>query len=725
MGRFLGFRFAFRISQLGLCLVALDGQAAPQNKGDVSTSFKLVSNAPDNSAFKALLVLENHTGKTLKNWNLHFSFVRPITKVGGAELVQDETRNGDYYTLKGDKKHSDLADGEKLEFEIDGKWFLRHDTDVPAGYFLTVEDNKDRRIVEVSDSAIVDPTWKPKPGEDPEAREQKHLQTAIEGNAPNRSTAADRIIPLPAILKEGKGKPFLLTAKTPVYAESAEAREAAAFFARSIENATGFKLNVQDLKKGKLPATGIIFAETKTTNPEAYELTSDAKRVVLKADAANGFHYAVQSLRQLLPAAVFSEQLAEGREWAIPPVSIQDRPRFDYRGLHLDVARNFMPIPDVKRLIDLMAVHKLNRFHWHLTDDEGWRVEIKKYPQLTEVGAWRGYGLPLAPTLGSGAKRYGGFYTQDEIKDVVRYAAERQIAIIPEIDLPGHSRAMIKSLPELLVDKSDKSKYESIQGYNDNVLNPCIDSTYEVIDDVIAEVSALFPGEYLHVGADEVPNGVWDPEKSPNCKKLMEREGLKDKIAVENHLLRRVKSSVEKHGKKMAGWEEVVSGRGYENKNVLVYAWKPEKEGVKLLKDGYDLVITPADFLYFDLAFSEDPREPGYYWAGTIDTFKAYSFAPVPAAMPEAEKKGIRGVQGCLWSETIKSRDALDYRAFPRVSALAEVAWSPAAKRNWKSFSTRLNEDLLPRLEQYGVQYRRNSTGASSASRETKPSTGI
>lgn len=728
MGSFwkYGLRYAVNISTVSLCFVGFDAHAAPQDKKEVTTDFRLVSNAADNSSFKAILVLENQTNAPLKNWNLHFSFVRPITKVEGAELVKDETRNGDYYTLKGEKGETTLDAGEKLEFEIDGKWFLRHDTDAPAGYFVTVEDeNKQRRVVDVADSATIDPNWKPKPGEDDLSREKRYAETSIEGNSLNRKAGNERVIPLPAEYKEGNGPAFVLTAKTPLIVQSKEAAEAAEFLARTIETATGYALTVKEEKQGKLPASGIIFTSSKGKDPESYELTSDAKRIVLKANAENGFHYAVQTLRQLLPAQIFAAKTTTGIEWTVPAVTIKDEPRFSYRGLHLDVARNFVPLEDVKRLIDLMAIHKLNRFHWHLTDDEGWRVEIKKYPQLTEIGAWRGYGLPIAPTLGSGAKRYGGFYTQEEIKDVVAYAKARQITIIPEIDMPGHARAMIKSLPHLLADPADKSRYESVQAYTDNVLNPCLDTTYEVIDNVVAEVATLFPGEYVHVGGDEVPNGVWDPALSPNCKKLMEREGLKDKLAVENHFLKKVKASVEKHGKTMAGWEEVVGGTGFDQKNVLVYAWIPENKGEKVLKGGYDVVLNPANFLYFDLAFSEDPKEPGYYWAGTIDTFKAYSYTPIPKGMSAAEKKNVKGIQGNLWSETIKSRDDLDYRAFPRVAALAEVAWTPAEKRNWKSFSTRLNEQLAPALDQYGVKYRRSQAGTSSASRESKPSTGI
>jgi hexosaminidase len=499
-------------------------------------------------------------------------------------------------------------------------------------------------------------------------------------------------------MKRGPGFRLHSGTKLVVADPSSGAQEAAQFLLETINPylETPLKTAGQDSKSPSV--IRFLPLARKPLKAEAYELAINAQHVDIKAADAAGFHYAVQSLRQLLPSSFYQTKAAPAASAIIPALHIYDYPRYAWRGLHLDVARNFHPVADVKRLLDLMAMHKLNQFHWHLTDDEGWRIEIKAFPQLTEIGAFRGYDWPLAPSLGSGPEKKGGFYTQDEIREVVAYAQKRQITILPEIDMPGHARAMIRSLPQL-VDPSDQSVYESVQMYKDNVLSPCIPATYEVVDRILQEVASLFPGPYLHVGGDEVPDGVWNPERAPQCKALMAREGLQNKQQIENYFFKRIKIFVEKYGKTMAGWEEIAAKPGFADHKVLTFAWKSGQDGERLAKEGYPVVLNPADHLYFDLAYSEDPNEPGYYWAGTIDTAKVYSYAA--SASPN-----VRGIQGNLWSETIWTREDLDYRAFPRVVALAEIAWTPRARQNWQNFSQRLDQSHLPRLQAYGVQYR-------------------
>lgn len=691
-------------------------------------TFKLLENLKDDT-FKAQLIIDNRSLETLENWRLHFNFVRPILQLDGAQIVQDDKRMGDYYQIVGDKAHRNLKAGEKLTVQLLGKWFIKHYSDAPDGYFLEYESEGRQQGPEaVQAEALILENWQAEQSE--LSRQMQYERTAIEGNQIVATSQDVSIIPTPVSWSSLEAADFQLKASHVISVlaeESSGASEAAQFLSQQIAAATGFSLKVKKLSKPLTELNGIVLSTENTEHllkAESYELSIDSQAILLRAKDPAGFHYGIQTIRQLLPASIYAATLQKGIDWKIPAVHILDYPRFAYRGLHLDVARNFFPVSDVKRLIDLMAIHKLNYFHWHLTDDEGWRIEIKKYPQLTKVGAWRGHKHPIAPALGSGPQLSGGFYTQEQIKEVIDYAAKRQIEVIPEIDIPGHARALIKSLPELLVDKDDKSEYESVQGYRDNVLSACLPATYEVLENIIHEVSQLFPSEYIHIGSDEVPDGVWDPKKSPRCRQWMADKKLNDKQQLQNDFVKRIKAMVEKRGKKLAGWEEVTVGGGFADKNLLVYAWTKEEAGRKLVEEGYEVILTPASYLYFDLAYNEDPKEPGYYWAGTVDSFKAYSFVPVPNDLTTKQKKLIRGVQASLWSETIRTRADLDYKAFPRLAALSELAWSPAARRNWKDFSRRLEEFYLAKLEQYGVKFRKPATsqqlGATDGSTEKR-----
>lgn len=655
---------------------------------DMTATFQLIENKNDQT-FLAKLTLKNLSKEEKKDWTLHFNFVRPILEVKGASLLKDTTRNGDFYSLRATDEAAPLKPDSEVSVELKGKWFLKHETDAPSGFFLSYRDSKGKtQLQEIP--VVAKLTQSPRTGKAAELR---------------------RLIPEPVTFEARAGAPFLIREHSPlIVTEGAVgALEAANFLSAELSGPLGFRLPIKTQRNGSQEENAIIFKPAPknfSRNAEAYELTVSSQQIRILASSAAGFHYAVQSLRQLLPAAVYQQTNTADSAWGLTPVHVVDEPRFAYRGLHLDVARNFHSPAEVKRLLDLMAVHKLNRFHWHLTDDEGWRIQIRAYPQLTEIGAYRGYGLPLAPSLGSGPARSGGFYSQREIAEVIQYAAARQIQIIPEIDIPGHARALIKSLPELLQDPHDQSVYESVQGYHDNVLSPCLASTYEVLDTVLSEVSALFPSPIIHIGSDEVPEGVWDPKRSPNCQKLMVQEKLKDRHEVQNHFIKKIKALVEKHGKQIAGWEEITSGGGIADRKVLAFAWKSQASGEQLAKQGYPVIMNPADHLYFDLAYTDDPKEPGYYWAGTIDTPKVYAFEPVPAGLTQKEKTRILGVQANLWSETLRDRRDIDYRAFPRLAALAEIAWTPGSRRDWSRFYGTLVSDHLPRLENYGVQYR-------------------
>ncbi|WP_176737051.1 family 20 glycosylhydrolase [Oligoflexus tunisiensis] len=688
-------KIASLLGLISLCWAAGTANAETAQGSGPAVSFQLLENKPDDT-FRASMKFENTSTEPYKDWTLHFSFVRPILKLSGARIVEGKDRNGDFYSVRSTDPAKPLLPGQKVEMELLGKWFLKHGTDAPAGFFVSYQDAAGRlQLRELKVEAPIDD------GKRPTVASDRIFTRLAAGPKP-----AVPLIPRPVQYEAKKGPGFELNASTVLIVDGKApgAADAARFFSNALHAAMGLRLNLVE----KAPAKAAVIRlahDAKFPEAEGYSLTIKPRLITIKAKDPAGFHYAVQSLRQLLPAAFYQENPPPQKTAMLPAVQITDYPRFAWRGLHLDVARNFRPIADVKRLLDLMAMHKLNQFHWHLTDDEGWRLAIRAYPQLTDVGAFRGFGLPLAPALGSGPEKQGGFYTQAEIRDVVAYAKERQITIIPEIDMPGHARALLKSLPQL-VDPEDESVYESVQAYRDNVLSACMPVTYEVMDNILKEVSELFPGPYIHVGGDEVPEGVWNPERSPKCKKLMAAEGLKTKLDMENYFFKRIKASVEKHGKKIAGWEEIIAGPGFPNRDVLTFAWKSSKEIDRIVRLGYPVILNPADHLYFDLAYSEDPREPGYYWAGTIDTAKVYSYKGASADLSARDRKNIRGMQGNLWSETIWTRQDLDYRAFPRVVALAEIAWTAERLQNWDNFAQRLQHWHLPRLQAYGVQYR-------------------
>ncbi|MBP8188587.1 MAG: family 20 glycosylhydrolase, partial [Aeromonas sp.] len=363
-------------------------------------------------------------------------------------------------------------------------------------------------------------------------------------------------------------------------------------------------------------------------------------------------------------------------------------------------ARHFHSIATLKRLLKQMSLYKFNRFHWHLTDDEGWRLEIKAFPRLTEVAAWRGHGLAVGPQLSGGPEPYGGYYTQSEVRELVAYAAGLGITIIPEIDIPGHCHAAIKALPELLREEADSSRYLSVQYFDDNVLNPALPGTYRFLEAVIDEVCALFPGTQVHMGGDEVPTGVWTD--SPACQQLMAEQGYSDCRELQGHLLRHCQQYLAARGKQMLGWEEILHGDKV-SRDATIFAWTSFQAGLDAASAGYPVVMAPAQSLYLDLAWSPDIHEPGLYWAGTLNLEQVYRCDPAPVDFHANDN--ILGVLSPLWSELVTSRDRLDYMLFPRMLATAEVAWSDPTRKAWDHFAARLPGQLQI-LDQLQVRYR-------------------
>ncbi|HAS8473398.1 TPA: beta-hexosaminidase [Vibrio vulnificus] len=483
---------------------------------------------------------------------------------------------------------------------------------------------------------------------------------------------------------------FSLTPSSAITCQSALADSAVTWLMDEMARLHQFKLATSEVGE-------ITYRSNPTLDEGAYQLKISQEQVRVEAGSSSGFVHATASLLQLLDYNSITQ------EAQLACCSISDSPRFRYRGMMLDCSRHFHSVEQVKRLINLLAHYKFNTFHWHLTDDEGWRVEIKAFPALTEIGAWRGVDEAIEPQYTHISQRYGGFYSQEEIKEVVAYAAQRSIMVIPEIDVPGHCRAAIKSLPEMLVEVEDDTVYRSIQNYSDNVLNPGLSTTYQFLDGVLEEIAQLFPAPYVHIGADEVPHGVWS--NSPSCQALMKQHGYQDYKELQGHLLRHAEQKLRSLGKRMLGWEEAQHGDKV-SKDTVIYSWLSEDAAVNCARQGFDVVLQPAQTTYLDMTQDYAPEEPGVDWANPLPLEKAYNYEPlanIPADDPI--HKRIWGIQTALWCEIINNPERMDYMVFPRIIALAEACWTQKEHRDWNDFLSRL-KGHLPLLDKQGIKYR-------------------
>ncbi len=426
-------------------------------------------------------------------------------------------------------------------------------------------------------------------------------------------------------------------------------------------------------------------------DPEGYELEIGTERVVIRASATAGLFYGIQTLRQLLP---------EDGSRELPGVRIADSPRFTYRGMHLDIARHFFDVNVVKRYVDLISMHKFNVFHWHLTEDQGWRIEIKKYPLLTEVGSRRAETIVeknFDPFVGDGTP-YGGFYTQDEIREVVSYAAERYVTVIPEIEMPGHSLAALASYPELACTEGP-FEVGTRWGVYEDIYCPS-ERTFAFLQDVLAEVLELFPSRYIHIGGDEAPKARW--RESALAQEVMEREGLGDEGELQSYFIRRMERWLIAHGRRLIGWDEILEGGLAPEATVM--SWRGMDGGIAAARQGHDVIMTPGSHVYFDHYQGDRESEP-LAIGGFTPLEKVYSFEPVPDVLSATEAEHILGAQGNVWTEYIATPEHLEYMAFPRALALAEVVWSPRHLRDWRSFRVRLSSRLAE-LARLGVNYR-------------------
>lgn len=499
------------------------------------------------------------------------------------------------------------------------------------------------------------------------------------------------IIPQPVELKmPATAGQFVITAKTPIILEASGLENSARFLNDYLKQVYGFILPITK-KAGAAPGIRLNFDRIDHPIPGAYQMEVNAKGVYIGGDNATGTFYGIQTLLQLLPTQKASSL-------PVSYLSIKDHPRFQYRGLHLDVSRHFAPLSFVKRYIDYIALHKMNYFHWHLTDDQGWRIEIKKYPNLTKAGAWRnGTIIGRYPGTGNDSIRYGGFYTQKEVKEIVDYATKRYITVIPEIEMPGHASAALTAYPYLGCTGGPYQVQQTWGVFND-VFCAGNDSVFTFLQNVLDEVIPLFPAKYVHIGGDECPKDSW--KKCPKCQKRMADNKLKDEHELQSYFVQRMEKYINGKGKTMIGWDEILEGGLAPN--AVVMSWRGEKGGIEAAKQKHDVIMTPTNFVYFD--YSQSKQEDSVTIGSYVPVKKVYSYEPVPKELSADESKHILGAQANVWTEYMKNAKKIEYMIFPRLSALSEVLWSPAEKRSWDDFEKRLQEQTK-RYTLWGANY--------------------
>jgi hexosaminidase len=518
-----------------------------------------------------------------------------------------------------------------------------------------------------------------------------------------------QLIPQPVEMVQSGGS-YALTKASGIAYNKAEAGSVAEMLAQRLNTTTGFGFKARQ-------GEGAIQLNLNTTadqilGKEGYTLECSSRGVEITANQPAGLFYGMQTLIQLLPKEIESKTVSK-TAWNIPSVKITDYPRFGWRGIMLDVSRHFFPKEEVKLYIDQIARLKINTFHWHLTDDHGWRIEIKSLPRLTQVGAWRvpragHFGERAEPKPGEAATE-GGFYTQEDVREIIRYAQERNITIVPEIDVPGHSMAAIASYPELSCKKDPDTKVNPGTHFADwygdgtfkmrieNTLNPSDEKVYEFMDKVLTEVAALFPSQYIHVGGDECYKGYW--AQDAGCKELMKKLNTDHVEDLQGYFMGRMEKILKSKGKKMLGWDEILEG-GI-SPDATVMSWRSMQRGEDAAKKGHDVVMTPTAYAYLDYQQGESTIEPPIYAGLRAKT--CYSFEPLPDGV---DPKHVLGAQGNLWSEQVPTLRHAEYMTYPRAWALAEVFWSPKASRNWDNFAERM-EAHFDRADVAEINYSR------------------
>lgn len=528
------------------------------------------------------------------------------------------------------------------------------------------------------------------------------------------------IIPKPQSLEMNIGK-FLVDESTMVNYVG-DLKNEGEFLASMLSSASGKEIGYKSNESGNIT----LKLDALIDNNEGYELLVTPSNIEIKGKNAKGVFYGIQTLRQLL------SQETSGEDVTIPAITIKDAPRYKYRGMHLDVARHFFPVDFIKKYIDLIAMHKMNTFHWHLTEDQGWRIEIKKYPKLTDVGAWR-YGTIIGrhPGTGNDQQKYGGFYTQEDIKEIVAYAASMHVTVIPEIELPGHSSAAIAAYPSLSCfpeeptlilstskrtrteTGSDKGKelqeagtpklVQETWGVFNDVYCAGQDETFNFLQDVLDEVIPLFPSKYIHIGGDECPKANW--ERCPKCQERIKTEGLHDEHELQSYFIKRIEKYLNSKGKQIIGWDEILEGGLAPNATVM--SWRGTKGGIEAAKQKHDVIMTPGHSCYFDhyqVKTEEEKANEPLAIGGRTTVEDVYAYEPTPEELSEEEQQYILGAQGNVWTEYMKTTDYVEYMILPRMTALSEVVWSTEEHRDWEDFSRRL-ETMRKLYDALGLNY--------------------
>ncbi len=760
---------------------------------DFKIDWKLVTNNYNGREDRNLheLSITNKSEKDInKEWKIYFSGPpQPIDSVFTPDVTIKQLQ-GDLYVITPQETFPGIKKGESFTFKFTKvESFCIKYSDAPCGFYVVNPTGEASNIEDLNYAPLAGEKQTQRgPGDIIPVMNPEQIFEANES-----LTSIDdysKIIPTPVKQRYDAGTPVIVTSDSKISYEDGLADEAE-YLQKAIKEQTGLELETVVQKGLETPFNGNILLrlnpdETKfgkIPGPEGYQTFTHNKDLNIIGKSGAGVLYGIQSIRALIG-------YGETDEIEIPGHEIIDYPRFEYRGLHLDAGRNFHSKESVLKLLEVMSFYKLNKLHFHLTDDEGWRLEIEQLPELTQVGGRRGHTETeldmLQPAYGSGAdpeaeNNYGsGYYSKSDFIEILKYATERKIEVIPEIDLPGHSRAAIKAMEARyhkykdtdmdkaeqyrLADPEDKSVYSSVQKYNDNVICPCQQSTYDFLEVVLDEVVGLFEEAgakltTIHVGGDEVPTGVW--EKSPKCEALSLEEGLEGANDITSHFLRTLSNMLKKRDLNLAGWEETACNRielegghhdyvpnpDFANGHFRPYVWNNvwgwggETRAYKLANSGYQVVLCNATNLYFDLAYNKDPKEPGYYWAGFGNTRNAFDFTPmnvynsakidrmgveIPASnydgattLTAQGKENILGMQGHLWSESIKGGDSLEYFYMPKILGLAERAWSPrpsweltmntkAQEADWNKFANsvgKVQREILDKLAG-GINYR-------------------
>lgn len=665
--------------------------------------FKLLKNNDKDKTHEAEIIISNFSDCDYDNWTLCFNqYMYSLELIDGSndygEIVNEI---GDYFEIKG---KATIPNRSNLILKVRGGSLITNLTDTPSCYYIVIDCKEVYSVVGFSDISIIN-----------SRSSKQETITCLSDSEKNKL----RLIPIPSYVVYGSNtcdfnKFFYIRDFTKL----PETKITISTFIENFKEIIPTEINFCSIKES---IKYEIVLENNNMDSDKFIIDIKPEVILIKAGSQGGFLYALISLFKL----------ADAYNNKIPCLTITDEPRFLYRGMLLDVARNFRTVEEVKKFMKMMAMYKLNIFHCLLSDDEGWRIEIKKYPNITESGGYRGFGEVIPSHHGSGNDKTGGFYTQEEIRMLIDYANSLNITFIPEIVIPGHSRALITSFNDYyekgnnpLVDKDDKSKYKSAQNFKDNTLNPGLKETFNILSDIYGEIADIFKiqqtrnmpfSNYFHIGVDETPEGAW--MHSPVCEKLIKEYGLDTTRKIQFYFVNKVIEILKENGYKTAGWQEIVYGGAQENNDMLVYLWNSKLDGFDLNHTNIPLILAPSPYFYFDLAYSEDPYEPGLHWAGCNNPEIIYSFDPLSGDIFNEEQ--IKGVQACLWSENLglpklTNNDKLpkrflecawEYMAFPKMTAFSEVAWGKQNNRSWKSYNYRYQYEKKI-LDKMNIKYR-------------------